>query len=237
MPFMGMLRPCKTKGEMYSMRPIQNADGHVGLTARNYPIAAAAAISQGQVVKLSAGLVAAAAAAETGAILGIASETHSGSFDALNPRSNGTELLVCDNPGLLFECHAPTVKAASGSATTVVAASNEVASTIADDAFNGGVLVLVRKAAASTNTDPVGARITVTDYAKSGTTFTKPSGGTPAAGDEYELYPPVGSAVCALDANAQKLIVSATGATSIRVVGHDIERHMLRCMAAVHTLT
>ena len=32
------------------------------------------------------------------------------------------------------------------------------------------------------------------------------------------------------------LVVSATGATSIRVVGHDFARHMLRCMAALHTL-
>ena len=92
------------------------------------------------------------------------------------------------------------------------------------------------KAAASANADPLGARIPITDYAKSGTTFTKPSGGTPSAGDAYELYPPVGSAVGALDAGAENLVFSATGATSVRVVGHDYARHMLRCMAALHTL-
>ncbi len=218
------------------MKPIQNADGHVGLTARDYPIAAATVITMGQVVKLSGGKVVAAGSAETGPILGISGENHSAQPDVLNTRSNGEALLVCDNPGLLFECHAPTVKAGSGSATTMAAASGEIASAIADDAFNGGVLVLVKKAAGSGNTDPLGARIPVTDYAKSGTTFTKPSGGTPGAGDEYELYPPVGSTVCGLDAAAQNLVVSATGATSIRVVGHDFARHMLRCMAALHTL-
>lgn len=218
------------------MKPIQNADGHVGLTARNYPIAADTAIKMGQVVKLSGGKVVAAASAETGAILGIAGENHSGVPDALNPRSNAAEVLVCDNPGLLFECHAPAVKASGGSATTMAAASGEIASTIADDAFNGGVLLLVKKAAASANADPLGARIPITDYAKSGTTFTKPSGGTPGVGDTYELYPPIGSAIGALDAASENLVFSATGATSVRVVGHDFARHMLRCMAALHTL-
>ena len=102
------------------MRPIQNAGGHVGLTARNYPIAAATAISAGEVVKLSAGLVVAAAAAETGAILGIAAENHPGTADALNARANGTEILVYDNPELIFECPVPVIAAASGSATTIV---------------------------------------------------------------------------------------------------------------------
>ncbi len=218
------------------MKPIQNADGHVGLTARNYPIAEDTAIKMGQVVKLSVGKVTAAAAAETGAILGIAAEDHPGIPDPLNPRANGTEIRVCDNPGLLFECHAPTVKASGGSATTLAAAVGEIASAISDDAFNGGMLVLVKKAVGSTNTDPLGVRIPISDYAKSGTTFTKPGGGIPSAGDTYELYPPIGSAVGALDEAAENLVFRAAGATSIRVVGHDFARHMLRCMAALHTL-
>ena len=218
------------------MRPIQNAGGHVGLTARNYPIAAATAVSAGQVVKLSGALAVTAAAAETGAILGVAAENHPGAADALDPRANGTEILVYDNPELIYECPVSVITAASGSATTIVPASGDVASGVADDGYNGSVLVLVSKAAASTNTDPVGTRITVTDYTKSGTVITKASGGTPAAGDVYEMYPAVGSAVGGLDSNRQKLLVSATGATSIRVVGHDYDRHMLRCMAALHSL-
>ncbi len=218
------------------MKPIQNAGGHVGLTVRNYPIAAATAVSAGSVVKLSGGLVVPAAANETGPILGIAAENHPGTADALDPRSDGTEILVYDSPELIFECPAPVIAAASGSATTIVPASGDVDSTSADDAFNGSILVLVAKAAASTNTDPVGKHITVSDYAKSGTVITKASGGAPSAGDVYEMYPAVGSAVGGLDSDRQKLLVSATGATSIRVVGHDYDRHMLRCMAALHTL-
>ena len=218
------------------MRPIQNAGGHVGLTARSYPIAADTEIRLGQVVKLSGALAVTAAANETGAILGIAGENHPGAADVLNPRANGDQILVYDNPELIFECPVPTVTAASGSATTLVPQSGDVAAAIADDAFNGGVLVLRSKAVNSGNTDPVGKRITVSDYAKSGTVLTKPSGGTPSAGDVYELYPPVGSAVGGLDSGRSHLVLSATGAAAIKVVGHDYDRSMLRCMAVKHTL-
>ena len=208
----------------------------MGLTARNYPIAAATEVSLGQVVKLSGAVVVTAAANETGAVLGIAGENHPGAADALNPRANGDRILVYDNPELIFECPVPVVTASGGSATTLVPASGEVAAAIADDAFNGGVLVLRSKAAASTNTDPVGKRITVSDYAKSGTVITKPSGGVPSAGDVYELYPPVGSAVGGLDSGRGKLVLSAAGAASVKVVGHDYDRSMIRCMAVKHVL-
>ncbi|MBR6114616.1 MAG: hypothetical protein IKQ10_05460 [Oscillospiraceae bacterium] len=221
------------------MRPIQNAGGHVGLTARNYPIAASAAISAGQVVKLSAGKVISAVAAETGAVLGIAAENHPGAADVLNPRANGTEILVYDNPELIFECPVPVIEAAAAnsSATAVAAKSGEVAATTADDAFNGGVLVLKSKASGSTNTDPVGKRMDITDYAKTNLVFTKASGGVANAGDRYEVYPPVGFTAGALDSSGfARLLVSATGATSVKVVGHDYDRHMIRCKAAKHAL-
>ena len=219
------------------MRAIQNAGGHVGLTARNYPIAAATAVSAGQVVKLVNGLVVAAAAAETGAILGIAAENHPGAADALNLRADGTEIMVFDNPALIFECPVPVIAAASGSATTIVPAAGDVASTVADDGYNNAVLVLIQKAAESANTDPIGKHITVTDYTKSGTVITKASGGTPSAGDKYEMYPALGSAIGGLDADTlSRLTVSATGATAIKVVGHDFDRGMIRCMAVKHAL-
>ena len=178
------------------MYPVQNADGGSVLqTARNYPIDATTEIQAGAVVKLSGGKVVLAAAAETGAILGIAAEFHSGKEDALNLRANGEWIRVCDNPTLIFECAAPMIKAASGSATTIVPATGDVDTNAADDAFNNAVLVLRRKAAASTNTDAVGTQIVVTDYAKTGTVMTKASGGAPSAGDVYEVYPVIGAAI------------------------------------------
>jgi len=222
------------------MRPIQNAGGHVGLTVRKYPIATSTAISLGQVVKLSAGKVISAIAAETAAILGIAAENHPGSADALNARANGEDILVYDNPELIFECPAPVITAASGSATTIVPANGDVAAAAANDAFNDSVLLLISKAADSTNTDPIGKKIPVTDYTASGTIITKASGGTPSEGDKYEVYPKLGAAVggiATLDGTYfSTLVLTAKGATKLKCVGHDFERHMIRLMAVEHSL-
>lgn len=222
------------------MRPIQNAGGHVGLTARNYPIAYNTAVKAGEVVKLSGGLVVASAAAAAAPILGIAAENHPGVADALNARANGAEILVYDNPQLIFECPAPVIAAASGSATTIVPAVGDVDANSANDAFNNSVLVLISKAADSTNADPIGKHIPVTDYTASGTVITKASGGTPSAGDKYEVYPAVGAAVggiASLDSTTlSKLVVSTKGATKIKCVGHDYDRHMIRLMAVEHSL-
>ena len=210
------------------MRPIQNAGGHVGLTARNYPIAYNTAISAGEVVQLSGGLVVAAAANQTAAILGIAAENHPGTSDALNPRANGTEILVYDNPELIFECPAPTFAASGGSATTVTTTTTDVATTTAD-AFNGGFLV-----------SPKGKKRQVTDFANSTTTntFTVPSGETAADGDVYTLYPQIGCAAgWRLDSTTlSKIVLNATGCTKLKVVGHDFDRKMIRLMAVEHSL-
>lgn len=223
------------------MHPVQNADGGSVLqTARNYPIDAATVIDAGAVVKLSGGKVVLAAAAETGGILGIAAEFHSGTEDALNLRANGTQILVCDNPTLIFECPAPTIKAASGSATTIVPATGDVDASAADDAFNNAVIVLKEKAANSGNTDAVGTQIVVTDYAKTGTVMTKASGGAPGAGDVYEVYPVIGAAIGGVASLGDKrlgITLKTVGATKLRCIGHDYERGKIRLMAIGHALT
>ncbi len=218
------------------MRAIQNADGHVGLTAREYPIAGGTAVRRGQVVRLSGGKVVPAAAAQTAAVLGIAAENHAGAADVFNPRADGASLLVYDSPALIFECPAPEITAAAGSATTVTAAAGQVAGAIADDAFNGGALQLAVKTGGSANTDQPGAVREITDYTASGLVFTVPDGGTAAAGDVYRVYPPAGFTACALDSGILRAVISATGAAAIRVVGRDTERGTIRCMAAVHSL-
>lgn len=223
------------------MYPVQNADGGSVLqTARNYPIDATTEIQAGAVVKLSGGKVVLAAAAETGGILGIAAEFHSGKEDALNLRANGEWIRVCDNPTLIFECAAPMIKAASGSATTIVPATGDVDASAADDAFNNAVLVLRRKAASSTNTDAVGTQIVVTDYAKTGTVMTKASGGVPGAGDVYQVYPVIGAAIGGVASLGDKrlgITLKTVGATKLRCIGHDYERGAIKLMAIGHELT
>ena len=223
------------------MYPVQNADGGSVLqTARNYPIDATTEIQAGAVVKLSGGKVVLAAAAESGGILGIAAEFHSGKEDALNLRANGEWIRVCDNPTLIFECAAPMIKAASGSATTIVPATGDVDASAADDAFNNAVLVLRRKAASSTNTDAVGTQIVVTDYAKTGTVMTKASGGVPGAGDVYQVYPVIGAAIGGVASLGDKrlgITLKTVGATKLRCIGHDYERGTIKLMAIGHALT
>lgn len=223
------------------MYPVQNADGGSVLqTARNYPIDATTEIQAGAVVKLSGGKVVLAAAAETGGILGIAAEFHSGKEDALNLRANGEWIRVCDNPTLIFECAAPMIKAASGSATTIVPATGDVDASAADDAFNNAVLVLKSKAASSTNTDAVGTQIVVTDYAKTGTVMTKASGGVPGAGDVYQVYPVIGAAIGGVASLGDKrlgITLKTVGATKLRCIGHDYERGAIKLMAIGHALT
>ena len=221
------------------MRAIQNAGGHVGLSARNYPVEATAAISAGQVVKLSGGLVVCADTAETGPILGIAAENHSGAEDVMNRRANGTEILVYDDPALIFECPAPVFEAASGTGNTIVPKDGEVNADAPDDAFNGAVVRLAEKGPDSQNTAAVGTAVRITDYAADGTVMTKESGFIPSAGDKFELYPQIGGTVggiCALNQERTKLVLTAGGLTKIRCIGHDFDRHMLRLMATEHSL-
>lgn len=204
------------------MRPIQNAGGHVGLSAREYPIAYNTAVKAGAVVSLSGG---AAALATTAALLGVTAENHPGTADALNPRANGTGILVYDNPELIFECNAPTFACAGGSTTTVTAASSVVAASTAD-IFNGGLLV-----------GPDGVEHTVADYAQaeSVSTFTVATTTAPTAADVYTLYPPIGGTGVGLSSDGTAVTLASAGA-KLKVVGWDKERGKIRLMAVEHAL-
>ena len=178
-----------------------------------------------------------------GKILGVAAENHLGAADALNPRANGTKILVWDAPDLIFSCPVPTFTASGGSATTVTAST--LAAFSADD-FNGGYLKLVKKGSGSTNTDPIGTVKRITDYAYNSTgtvsTFTVDSGATACSGDVYELYPPRCFAKGNLDADGsgnvvgQKLVLTATASLPIKVVGRNEDLSEIYVMANLHAL-
>lgn len=215
------------------MKAFQKVDGSVLLSCREYDIAPTTAITPGQVVSITEGRVVAAKAAQTTAILGIAAESHSGVTDALNPRSNGTKILVYDDPDLVSACKAPEHAATGGTATTVVIGG--LAGFSADD-FNGGWLKLVSKAEGSTNTDAVGTMKRIEDFAISdGTgTFTVAEGASANAGDVFAVYPPVGFSKGNLDAAGHALVLTATAALAIKVIGHKGGDIML--MAKKHAL-
>ena len=219
------------------MKFYQKADGNVLFSVREYDIAAATAIKAGQVVTLTEGLVTAAIAAQTGKILGVAAEDHSGAADALNPRSNGTKILVLDAPDAIFRCKAPVVAATGGSATTVTAST---LGAFSNDDFNGGYLMLVEKAANSTNTDAIGTIKRITDYAytSSGTvsTFTVASGATAVAGDKYVIFPPVGFAKGNLASTLDALVLTDTASLALKVVGRLEATQEILMMANTHVL-
>lgn len=214
------------------MHAFQNAGGHVLLSARPYPIESDTAIMAGSVVKLVGGLVVQAAAAETGAILGIAAETHTGKEDMLDIRNNGEEILVFDNPELIFESGAPELTAESGTETTLV--FSDVAAGVAAAAMVTGVVQLKSRVDGGGNKDVPGQCRKISAYADK--TATVSSGGAAADGDVYYVYPAIGSVVGAMDEEAARLVLTATGQTKIRVVGHDPIRHKLRLMAVEHSL-
>jgi hypothetical protein len=210
----------------------QNADGGVIPSIREYDIATSTEISAGQVVILSAGLIVAASVDQTAKILGVAAESHSGSTDALDPRSNGTKIRVYDGPHAVFRCPAPVITATGGSATTVVDTNVDA---FTDDAFNGGYLKLIGKAAASTNTDLVGSIRRITDYTASTNTFTAASGGAPTAGDAYAVFPPMGTTM-SLDSLKQKLDITDDDGTALKVVGRIEGTNEILVMAVFHEL-
>lgn len=216
------------------MKIYQKLDGQVLSSAREYDIAYNTAISAGQLVKLSEGKVIAAVAAETGALLGVAAENHSGVADALDPRANGTKILVYDDPHAVYQCEAPQVSAASGSATTLVFTAGQYFS--ADD-FNGGYVKLVSKASGSTNTDEIGKVRAISDFAVTANTsgtLTLASGGTPASGDVYAVFPPPGFAKGNLNSDRTGLVLSASASLSLRVIGSDIGFNKINVMVKKH---
>ena len=215
------------------MRAYQNVDGCVNISVREYDIAATTAVQKGQVVCLAEGLVVPAVAAQTGRILGIAAESHSGVEDAMNARENGTVILVYDAPGLIVRCPAPQMAATGGSATTFISTA---LATFADDDFNGGYIKLVEKGEESTITDAIGKVRRITDFAANTKTMTVESGGTICAGDVYEIYPPLGFAKGNLDENITKLVLTATAALPLKVVQHDRAAGEIGMIAALHAL-
>ena len=218
------------------MKFYQKLDGATHISAREYDVAADTAISEGQIVKLVDGLVVAAAVNETGAVLGVAAESHSGSADALNTRANGKKITVIDDPNTVFQCAAPQVTALASSATTLEV--TDLKAFAADD-FNGGCVKLVSKASGSTNTDEIGTVRRITDFALDNATPTKgvltvESGGAACAGDVYALFPPVGFAKGNLNSARDGVVLSAAADLPLRVIGADTGFGKINVMIGKH---
>ena len=221
------------------MKPIKKSTGGI-LHCREYPIATSTDIEMGAAVVLTNGAVALAAAGQTTAILGIAAENHGGAADALNPRANGTKVLVYDEPSQIIEQKAIPITATGGTATTIAFSFLGGA----NDDFNFGKVELLTKVAASTNTDAVGTTYTIADstYAANVLTLTiNAAGGAVTAGDTFLLYPPLGAAIKGLLNATRTEITSGDGSNNVaalpfKCVGHDYDRKTIQVIPTLAVL-
>lgn len=197
----------------------------------DYQIASATVVTEGQIVKLTAGKVVLAVVGETAAVLGVAKENHTGVADAFNVRNNALVIRVLDSPATVFEAAAPRATATSGSATTMAATG---LAAFVDNDFAGGYIKLVSKTAASANTDSLGTVYPVTASTAATKLFTVASGATHTAGDVYEIYGPVGFQKGNLDATISKVVLTTNAAIPFRVYGQDFKRGLQLYTAALH---
>jgi hypothetical protein len=167
------------------------------ITPKPYYIASAEAIVKGMPVTYGvAGIADYDATDADDPIRGIAAEDHDGSTAG---RQSGYEILIYDDPDIIFACIPHTLSTTTGGDATSWIDSSLTA---ANDVFNGGKIVIV-----STNSIAgfnVGDVLDITDFANSGGDATVTgAGGTIAAGMTGYIYPGYGAINChAFDAIA-----------------------------------
>lgn len=206
------------------MRQIMDVNGGVLHSEREYDIAPETVVTVGQVVKLADGLVVPAEAGETGAILGYAAEAHTARNDALNPRADGKRIVVQDAPAAVAESPAPVLEATGGTETTITASG---VAAFGADALKGGYVK-----------GPNGhvRRVTASAVADSVLTLTAEAGAAPTAGDKYVLFPPLGFSGGNLSADGRKIVLSATAALPLMVMGRDEVNDTIWTVATKHLL-
>lgn len=206
-----------------------------------YEIATDTAIVEGQAVTLTNGKITAQAVDGTGAILGAAAQSHSGSSSSYHPSDYSLGISVYDDPNQIFEMAPVEVTATSGTTTTIVSTSAFVAEsgsdTLVDDDFIGGYAKLIEKDDASTNTDEVGTIYAISDSDAGDKSLTiAEAGGAVTAGDVFYLFPPIGFAKGNLNTARTDIVLTASAAIPFKVVGHDLKRNKVLVKAKLHIL-
>ncbi|MCL2080689.1 MAG: hypothetical protein FWH16_01170 [Oscillospiraceae bacterium] len=197
------------------MNPSFDLSGSQVRQAREYPIDGSTVIISGQTVALADGKVV-AAPPSAAAVLGVAAENHLGVSDAFNPRSNGGAIKVYDSPTQVYVCKTPEYTVLTGDTDFFTCAAKTAG-------LKNGRAKLVDKEAGSTNKDPLGTAYNIISSEANGkiTIDRGEGGGQIAAGDVFELYPPVGYATGKLNAKLCGISLDAELADSaLTVVGH-----------------
>jgi len=200
------------------MNPSFDLTGSQVRQAREYPINESTVILSGQAVVLTEGKVMPATSAST-VVLGVAAENHLGVPDAFNPRSNGKFIKVFDSPTQVYVCKTPEYPALTGD-------TDFFTCTAKTTGLKNGYAKLVDKEADSTNSDPLGSTYDIVSSDTNGKiTINRSTGnGKIAAGDVFELYPPVGYAAGRLNARLSGISLDGDLANSaVAVAGHVTE--------------
>lgn len=193
-----------------------NSQGLASPCVKEYEVDTTVDLHKGTVMTLSNGKAKKAGASDK--ILGILCEHYSVKKEELNPRSGSGRVRVNVSSGAVFrQPNLFTVLTAAGTATKITVAGFTVPTTA--DAFKGGYLRLVSKAADSENTDTVGTLRAVS--ASSGSELTVSSGGAAAVGDVYEILLPAGFSYLTLNSDADGYTLASSTSSKVRVVGCD----------------
>jgi hypothetical protein len=163
-------------------KPVKRIGGGP-ITPKPYLIPTNGAVVEGSLVTYGVtGIVAYDGTDADDPIRGIAAESHDGSTAG---RQSGTEILIYDDPDIIFACIPATLSTVtSGDATSWIDSSL----TAANDIFNGGHIVIVSTGGVAGFA--VGDVLTITDFANAGGDCTVTgSGGTITAGMTGYIYP------------------------------------------------
>lgn len=176
-------------------------------------------LKPGQLLKLEGGKAVKADALETGAVLGVCLEYHSGVPDMVNKRSDGEYVRAACSPTAVYACKAPVITADAAAENSV--SSSDLAAGFAEGCFVGAKLKRVSD----------GEVFDVTAYASQAMTIE----GSVNEGDEFEVYLPDGFIGGALNEDADKLVLTEHCENFVlRACGYDMDRGEVWFMPVLH---
>ncbi len=184
-------------------------------------VAPSTVLKVGQLLKLDGGKAVKADTVQTGAVVGVCLEYHSGAPDTVNKRSDGEYVRVACSPSAVYACTAPIIKADSTAVNSVSDAS--IAASFDNDAFVGAKLKRISD----------GAMFDVTAYTASSKSMTIT--GSVSQNDRFYVFLPDGFIGGALDTDADRLVLTDHSASiALRVSGYDMGRDEIHLAPLLH---
>lgn len=195
---------------------------------KEFDIADATAVSNGELVRFTDGYIVAGGTDYTTPYLGVTAE-------AKTANDGKVRISVYCSPSAVFRVGPIVTTVTATPSTTVWTDSTVLLNTTADIA-NGAKLKIKAKASAATGTFLVGAVIPVTDSATNTLTGAAASfPGSTTVGDSAYLFPAIGKLGATASAtNALTLTWAATSGTAIEVVDHDLDNNKVLVAIKLH---